>query len=297
MPPTRFDVAVAGGRLAVYELGDAPPPDVVAVHGITGNSHSWLTVAGELGERAGLLAVDLRGRGASSGLPGPYGLAAHVDDVLAVLDSRGLERAVVVGHSLGAYIVAAFALAHPERVEEVVLVDGGLRIPGIGSGDPRAAVTAFLGPTLDRLQMRFESRSAYIDWWRSHPALSGDDVDRAGLAAYAEHDLTGQEPELRSSVSEEAVYADGVDLLAQEHEAAAALTMRATLLCAPLGLRGEPSPMQPFELASAWAAAAPDRREAILVPAVNHYTITLGRDGARAVAGAIAGAAQRSGRS
>ena len=57
--------------------------------------------------------------------------------MIAVLDALGLERALVVGHSLGAYIASALAAAHPDRVAGLVLVDGGLPIPGRRSGATR----------------------------------------------------------------------------------------------------------------------------------------------------------------
>ena len=124
----------AGGTLATFRLGDAPggAGQVLAVHGITANSRAWLAVARELEGRATLLAPDLRGRGASNGLPAPYGMKAYSRDMLAVLDHFELERAVLVGHSLGAYAVARFAADHPERVRAVLLVDGGLTAAGTG---------------------------------------------------------------------------------------------------------------------------------------------------------------------
>ena len=74
----RLEVPVAGGTLAVFRLGDVPAgaEPVIAVHGITANSHAWLAVARALKNRAALLAVDLRGRGASNNLPPPYGMQA-----------------------------------------------------------------------------------------------------------------------------------------------------------------------------------------------------------------------------
>jgi pimeloyl-ACP methyl ester carboxylesterase len=287
LSPTRFDVEVAGGHLAVFALSRGAPgaPVVVAAHGITGNSHSWLAVADALGDQARLLAVDLRGRGESRELPGPYGQRAHANDLIAVLDAVG-EQAIITGHSMGAWVVSRLVADNPERATAVVLVDGGLRIPGSEGVDPQAFTDAFLGVTLARLQMRFESPEAYEAWWREHPAFAGSDVSDAVLAAYARHDLVGQPPELRSSVTEESVRADAADLFEQD-EASARLSVPTSLLCAPFGLRGEPSPMQPIELAEAWAADDPDRRRAILVPGVNHYTITLGRAGAQTVAGAL----------
>jgi pimeloyl-ACP methyl ester carboxylesterase len=283
-----LDVPVDGGTLGVFRLGGDGGPDVVCVHGITSTSRAWLAVARELDGRASVQAVDLRGRGASGGLPGPYGMAVHTADLLAVLDSLGLDRAVLVGHSLGAYVVARFAVEHPERVRALVLVDGGLAIPGSEGVDPQAFADAFLGPALARLRLRFGSLEEYCEWWRRHPALTAGladgTIDDEDLVAYADHDLVGD----HSSVSEEAVRADVHGLVDKVY--AQELAVPATMLCAPRGLLDDPHPMQPLAAAQEWVAADPARRSATLVSDVNHYTITLGRPGAGVVAGAIAAA-------
>jgi pimeloyl-ACP methyl ester carboxylesterase len=286
--PDRVDVEVAGGRLATFALGADPKvaPPVLAIHGITSTSRTWLAIARALGDRASLIALDLRGRGASNALPPPFGIDAHVRDVIAVLDHYGLDRAVITGHSLGAYIAAALATAHPERVTSLVLVDGGLTIPDSENVDPEAFMEAFLGPTLARLKMTFADLGAYRDWWAEHPAVAGADIDPADLTAYAAHDLVGEPGALRSSVNPAVVRDDGVDLFTISD--AAALTVPATLLCAPRGMVDDPHPMQPLHLVQAWAAQDPRRRRAIEVPDVNHYTIAWGAHGAAMVADAIA---------
>ena len=290
---TSFDIPVAGGALALFRLGNGPgtAEPVVAVHGITGNSHAWLAVDRALEGRAGLLAVDLRGRGASSALPPPYGMEAYARDLLAVLDACGLERAVLVGHSLGAYAVARFAADHPERVRAAVLVDGGLTDPALQDVDPEPFLAAFLGPALARLEQTFETREAYHDWWRAHPAFAGADVADSDLVAYANHDLGGAPPELRSTVAKEAVRADAHELF-EMGKPAHRLAVPAEMLRAPRGLQNQPTPMLAPELAAAWADHAPGQRRVIEVPDVNHYTIVMGRSGARAVAQAIVRALQ-----
>jgi pimeloyl-ACP methyl ester carboxylesterase len=286
-------VPAAGGSLAVFRLGadDGGTPPAVAVHGITSNSHAWVAVAREVP----LLAIDLRGRGDSNRLPGPYGLKAHTADVLAALDHLGLERAVLTGHSLGAFIVAQFAAEHPERVASLVLVDGGLSTQIPPDVDRQALVEAGLGPALARLKLTFDSLEAYLGWWRSHPAFAGGQVKDEVLEPYAEHDLVGEAPELRSGVAEAAVRADAEDVfemgLAANH-----LTVPATLLRAPRGLMNEDRPFQPAELARAWADTAPEQRGVIDVPDVNHYTLVMGARGAGVVAGAIRAALTASGR-
>ena len=289
----RTDVPVAGGTLATFRLGDGPAgaEPVLAVHGITANSRSWLAVASALGGRAALLALDLRGRGASNRLPAPFGMEAYARDMLAVLDHFGLERAVLAGHSLGGYAVARFAVEHPERVRAVVLVDGGLSAPMPDGIDPQAVAAAVLGPALARLRERFPSREAYHDWWRAHPAFAHADVFDADLVAYADHDLVGEPPELRSSVGEDVVRADAAELL-EIGKPALRLEVPAELLCAERGMLDDPNPLQPPALAEPWAAAAPQLRRVVRVSGVNHYTLAMGAAGASAVAQAIVRALQ-----
>ena len=284
----RIDVPAAGGALGVYRLGATAPdaPQVLAIHGITSSSRTWLATARALAGRASLLAVDLRGRGASAQLPPPFGLAAHVRDLVAVLDHCGVRRAVVVGHSLGAYVAARLAVEHGDRVSRLVLVDGGLAIPESEGADPEQFLQAFLGPTLERRRMTFSDGAAYRAWWGAHPALAGADVDASDLDEYAAHDLVGEPPRLRSSVNPQVVRDDGVDLFGAGE--ASSLALPGVLMCAPRGMVDDPNPMQPLALVRAWAAADPGRRRAVEVPDVNHYTIVLGRSGAGMVADEIA---------
>ena len=283
----RIDVPVVGGTLAAFRLAPGGGQTVLAVHGITANSREWLAVARALGDRATLVALDLRGRAASRALPPPFGMEAYSRDMLAVIEHLGLERPVLVGHSLGAYAVARFAADHPSRVRAAVLVDGGLTLPVPDGVDPQAVAAAVLGPALARLRLTFASPEAYHDWWRAHPAFSRGDVSDADLVAYADHDLVGE----RSSVSEEVVRADAGELL-EIGKPAHRLEVTAVLLCAERGMVDDPNPIQPPALAQAWADEAPATRSTERVPGVNHYTIVMGGAGAGVVAQAIVRALQ-----
>lgn len=290
---TPIEVPVPGGPLAVFRLGAtrADAPQVLAIHGITSSSRTWLASARALDDHAALLAVDLRGRGASHELPGPFGIDAHVRDMLAVLDHFGLQRAVVAGHSLGAYIAARLATEHPDRVERLVLVDGGLAIPGSRGAEPEPFLQDFLGPSLKRLTMTFPDGAAYRAWWGEHPALGSEEIAAPDLDEYAAHDLVGEAPRLHSSVNPEAVRADGHDLLGAPD--AERLSVPAVLLCATRGMVDDPNPMQPLALVQEWAAGDPQHRRAVEVADTNHFTIVLGALGAREVAGEIARAVGR----
>uniref|UniRef100_UPI000DE246F4 alpha/beta fold hydrolase n=1 Tax=Nonomuraea lactucae TaxID=2249762 RepID=UPI000DE246F4 len=74
---------VDGMRIATFGEG---PRVIVAVHGITASLMAWAAVARRLPEGCSLVAMDLRGRGHSAALPGPYGLPRHAEDVLRVAD-------------------------------------------------------------------------------------------------------------------------------------------------------------------------------------------------------------------
>jgi pimeloyl-ACP methyl ester carboxylesterase len=288
MKTERLDVPVPGGTLATYRLGDAPDdaPVVIAAHGITGNHAFWPPVVRALGSAARVYAPDLRGRGESRDLPGPFGPAAHAADLVAVADHVGAERAVYVGHSMGAYVTARLAADHPDRVASAVLVDGGLAIPGSEAVDPQVFVDAFLGPTLARLSMRFASLDDYLEFWHAHPAFADQGIDEDDLVTFARHDLVGEPPELRSAVSEDAVRADAGHILGADL-AAGKMQVPTILVQAERGLQDQPQPMVPLEVADAWAADDPGSRRVMPVADVNHYTLVIGR-GAGDVADAIA---------
>ena len=270
---TLSGVPVAGGTLTVARW-DSPAdgPPVLAIHGITANHRAWAPVAARY---AGpVIAPDLRGRGGSGSLPGPYGMAAHAADCVAVLDALGVERAVVVGHSMGGFVAAVLAHRYPARVRGLVLVDGGAPLQAPENTDLEAA----LGPAVRRLDMRFASREEYRDFWRRHPSFAAWD---ATIESYVDYDLTGEPPSLRSRVSRDAVREDFVDLHTGADPKAAyeALPRDTMFLRAERGMFDEPPGFYPDPAAIGLSVST--------VPGTNHYSILFGEDGARAVAAAL----------
>ena len=122
-PVTERTVELAGVSTAVLESGDGPP--VVLLHGQGGWSGMWLPVVGDLRTTYRVIAADLPGLGASEMPDGPPDAA----QVLAWLDALVRQTCptppALVGASLGASIAARFAIAHPDRVSRLVLVDAG----------------------------------------------------------------------------------------------------------------------------------------------------------------------------
>jgi lipase len=284
----QLDIAVDGGDLRVLLWGTGRRV-AVAVHGITASGMSWQAVARRMPPDWTLAAPDLRGRGHSNHLPGPYGLERHAADVTAVLRHFG-GRPVLAGHSMGAYVALLVHDAHPNLARRLVLVDGGLPLPLPDGVDPEAALEASLGPAITRLRQTFPSTEAYLDFWRAHPALA--DHWTADVEAYARYDLTGVAGSLRSRVSEAAVSADSRDVLADKPfaDALGRLTRPTPLLTAPAGFFGEPPGLLPSDLIATWQERVPQLRPQ-LVPDVNHYTIVFDRQAATTVARAITTAA------
>ncbi|WP_406045658.1 alpha/beta fold hydrolase [Micromonospora sp. NBC_00898] len=283
MNPEELDVPVTGGTLRVRRWPGATGPNVLAAHGITANALSWAPVADALAGRATLIAADLRGRAKSAALPGPYGLAQHADDLIAVLDHLGLDRAPIVGHSMGAFVAAVTALRHPDRVSSVLLVDGGITLQVPDGADIDAILQAVIGPAMRRLQMTFDSEQAYLDFWRVHPALAA--AWSPAVRDYALRDLVGEPPALRSSCSLEAVRQDATDTLLDEQTTTAAhrIDCPATLLWCERGILDEPQGL--YDETHLQAAGVDRGRLAVeKVSDVNHYTILLSDKGAGTVA-------------
>jgi len=279
-----LDVPVDGGKLRVLQWGTGRRV-AVAVHGITASAMAWQAVARQMPPGWTLAAPDLRGRGSSAHLPGPYGLERHAADVTAVLRHFG-GRPVLAGHSMGAYVALLVRDAHPRLSRRLVLVDGGLPVPVPDGVDPEAAVEAAIGPAIARLRQTFASTEAYLDFWRAHPALAGH--WSADGEAYRRYDLTGEPGHMRSRVAEATLSPDSRDVLADKRfaDALSRLTQPTPLLTAPAGFLGEPPGLLPPELVAVWAERVPVLRPQ-RIPDVNHYTILLGRQAAAAVARAI----------
>jgi 3-oxoadipate enol-lactonase len=136
--PTRL---ARNGPVAVaYDVRGRGSP-LVLIQGVGVGRWGWEPVADRLARRFRVITIDNRGIGASDAPPGHYSTRMMADDVLAVLDDAGIQRASVVGTSLGGMIAQELALAHPERVERLVLV---ATIPGGPRSHPMPLPTTYL---------------------------------------------------------------------------------------------------------------------------------------------------------
>ena len=115
-----------GGELA-FRRSDATPGDeapLVLVHGWCSNMHSLACQFEAFSRTRPVLAVDLRGHGASSSMAGPYTVEQLAGDVLALLDHVGWKGAAIAGHSMGGAVALEAARLVPDAFRAVVLLDG-----------------------------------------------------------------------------------------------------------------------------------------------------------------------------
>jgi esterase len=114
-------------KLHFRKVGVGPP--VLVLHGLLGSLDNWEPVTRRLADSFTVFAVDLRNHGQSPHHP-DMSLDALCGDVAAFLREHGLERAHVIGHSLGGRVAMQFALGEPERVARLVVADISPRAPG-----------------------------------------------------------------------------------------------------------------------------------------------------------------------
>ncbi len=111
-------------RLSVIDIApDKPERTMVFVHGFGGKSSQWRNQLLAFSDTARVIAPDLRGHGSSDAPHSAYTVAEHVADLDTLLNAMGVSgRFVLLGHSFGGAIVTEYAIAHPERVEKLVLI-------------------------------------------------------------------------------------------------------------------------------------------------------------------------------
>ena len=112
------------GRRVIYRVAGSGPP-VVLIHGMLNSSSHWQSVARGLAGEYTVLAPDLIGHGDSAAPRGDYSLGAHAASIRDLMAAIGIDRATIVGHSLGGGVAMQFFYQFPQRVERLVLISSG----------------------------------------------------------------------------------------------------------------------------------------------------------------------------
>jgi pimeloyl-ACP methyl ester carboxylesterase len=267
--PARVDMLGLGGVTIHYTTwGTMSSPDRVAVlvHGLTASSRSWAQFGPQLAARGWyVVAPDLRGRGLSSKPRRGYNVGVHASDLLALCDKLGVERAALIGHSLGAVIGMYTAALFPERVAKLVMVDLGGNIPD----NARQAISA----SVNRLGTVFPSLDAYLTAMSALPMIAWDSF----WEQYFRYDAEIQPDGTVVSRAPKAAIAEELDALDFTRTELVATFVKAQTLIvrASSGIVGpEAGVLLPRAEAERLAAVMPDARW-IEIPDSNHYTVTL----------------------
>ena len=289
LPTHRFMVPVQGGDLAVFQYGNGDGTPVLLIHGVTSSNRAFQLFADALITRGKApFAVDLRGRGDSNSLQGPFGMRQHAADMSAVIDHFGWNKVDVIGHSMGGFVAAALAGLYPDSVGEVVFADGGLPLPMPPGMTVEQIMPFVLGPAMTRLAMEFESKEAYRNYWKPQAAFAKG--WSSVLDEYVDYDLRGSEPHMKAATNPQAVEDDSRDLFGDDLivKSLQGLKKQSLFIKAERGLQNEEGGLYPMPVLDAVLPAYP-MLTLELLPDCNHYDMFLEATGAEKVAQIIYG--------
>jgi pimeloyl-ACP methyl ester carboxylesterase len=252
-------------NLATWEGAGKP---ILCVHGITANCRCWDVLAAALAPEYRVLAMDLRGRGRSDKPPEGYALEYHLRDINCLLDDLGIDRAVIMGHSLGAFIGLAFAAENRDRVDRLILVDGG----GDLSKAQMDKVFTGIKPALDRLGRVFPSAGEYLDKMKEAPYIH---PWSAAIETYYRYEIEEVEDGVRTNIDpahiqEEAANIRKLDCAPFYPE----IKCKVLILRAPNGLFSLDDLLLPQDVIDKMMQEIPDVRR-FNVEGTNHYGIVM----------------------
>ncbi|GAC1425665.1 MAG: alpha/beta fold hydrolase [Ktedonobacteraceae bacterium] len=249
------------------QWGEQGPP-ILCIHGITANAFFFQSLADGLATKYQVFAYDLRGRGDSDKPEVGYSVPIHATDLAALIDELGLERPIIIGHSLGALIALYFAAHFPDKLSKLVLLDAGTPFPWRTPAEQPAWLTA----TINRLGTTVPSFQEYIQRLKTTPFLGSYWNDYMNI--YFEHDVLHENDGsviakcYKAGVLEEAEHFDE----AQPEQQWKHVTVPTLLLRAGQGLFTENDQLVP-ESAAEEAQRSIRNCHYVNFPNLNHYTI------------------------
>jgi len=143
--------------------GEGQP--IMLTHGLTANAWSLDPLASRLSPRFHVVVVDCRGRGLSDKPATGYTLPDIAGDILALMDTFGIKKGIVGGHSSGGLVTMFMAATYPERVSKAIFLDAGITHPNAAS---------LLAPTFSRLGKVWPSWDSYLDTMKHATELGGN---------------------------------------------------------------------------------------------------------------------------
>jgi pimeloyl-ACP methyl ester carboxylesterase len=250
-------------QLAIWE---GSGKSILCIHGITANCRCWDVLASTLSPKQRVLAMDLRGRGGSDKPASGYSLEHHIEDIRSLLDDLGLKEVVLMGHSLGAFISLAFGAKYPERLDRIVLVDGG----GALSKEQLDKVFQGIKPALDRLGKIFPSSDAYLDIMKQAPYIQ---PWSPAIETYYRYELEKTNGGVRVNIRPEHIQEEAQNMRKVPTDSFYPLiTCKTLILRATNGLLSQDDILLPQPVVSRMVEEIPKARRVDVV-GTNHYGI------------------------
>lgn len=122
-------VIVFGAKISYVEAGDASKPKVILLHGLGGSIANWATNTGVLAQNYHVIALDQVGFGRSDKPMLKYRVGTFVDFLDKFMSELKIEKASLVGNSMGGWVAGLMAIKYPNRVEKIVLADAAGIVP------------------------------------------------------------------------------------------------------------------------------------------------------------------------
>ena len=263
--PTMKTAGGHGVKIQLAQWGDKGKP-IICIHGITANCRCWDVMASNLSPDHRVIAMDLRGRGRSESPESGYSMEHHCKDILAILDDMELEKVVLVGHSLGAFITVVFGALYPDRVDRIILVDGGGKLSEI----QMMKVFRGIKPSLDRLGRVFPSFEDYLDLMKRAPFL---DEWTPALETYYQYEMEKVDGGVRCNISPAHIQEERANLgkidVAQFYEK---ISCPVLILRATDGMVAEDDLLLPRDVVETMVQNISHARY-VDIPGSNHYSI------------------------
>lgn len=271
--PVRDEYIIAGDlTFHSVQWGEQGPP-IIFVHGLTANAFCFQAFADDLARDHRVFAYDLRGRGDSDKPESGYSVPIHAADLAELIDELGLDRPVIVGHSLGALIGLYFAKQYPEYLSKLVLIDAGAPLPWKTAAEQPAWLTA----SIHRLGMPVPSFEEYKQRLKATPFLGP--FWNSYIDLYFEHDVRHQsDGSVVAKAYREGILEEGKNGIENNPEQQwKNVTVPTLLLRAGQGLFTENDQLLSEEAATSIQRGIKNCHY-VDFPKLNHYTIIFGTE-------------------
>jgi non-heme chloroperoxidase len=192
-----------GVTLHYLEQGDEQGEPVIMLHGYTDSWHTYALVLPLLSPAYHIFALDQRGHGNSSKAEHDYTMQQMAADVVALMDAKGIDKATVVGHSMGSMVAQLLAIHHPDRVSRLVLI-GSMTLGGNpGVLEFNAAVKTLTDPIDPAFARDFQVSTlagevppAFLDKVVAESLKVPAHVWRQAMASFVEQNTTHDLPKI-----------------------------------------------------------------------------------------------------